>query len=97
MAPQSGLKMTDKVPARYLRMPFATKGMQVGLFGGSFNPPHPGHALVAEIALRRLQLDQLWWMVTPGNPLKSKRELAPLAERIALSEKLAEDPRIKVT
>lgn len=89
--------MTDKVPARYLRMPFATKGMQVGLFGGSFNPPHPGHALVAEIALRRLQLDQLWWMVTPGNPLKSKRELAPLAERIALSEKLAEDPRIKVT
>lgn len=71
--------------------------MQVGLFGGSFNPPHAGHALVAEIALRRLALDQLWWIVTPGNPLKSTRELAPLAERVALSEKLAEDPRIKVT
>jgi nicotinate-nucleotide adenylyltransferase len=83
--------------SKYLRMPFATKGMQVGLFGGSFNPPHAGHALVAEIALRRLQLDQLWWMVTPGNPLKSTRELAPLAERIAQSEKIAEDPRIKVT
>ena len=71
--------------------------MQIGLFGGSFNPPHQGHALVAEIALRKLGLDQLWWMVTPGNPLKSRRELAPLAERIALSEHLATDPRIKVT
>jgi nicotinate-nucleotide adenylyltransferase len=78
-------------------MPYVEKGMQVGLFGGSFNPPHAGHTLVAEIALRRLRLDQLWWMVTPGNPLKSTRELAPLAERIRLSEKSAEDPRIKVT
>jgi len=85
------------IPFHYLRMPFATKGMQVGLFGGSFNPPHAGHALVAEIALRRLALDQLWWIVTPGNPLKSTRELAPLAERLARSEKVAEDPRIKVT
>ena len=47
------------VPARYLKMPHTEKGMQVGLFGGSFNPPHAGHALVAEIALRRLALDQL--------------------------------------
>ncbi|MFC3220062.1 nicotinate-nucleotide adenylyltransferase [Tianweitania populi] len=78
-------------------MPYVEKGMAVGLFGGSFNPPHAGHALVAEIALRKLRLDQLWWMVTPGNPLKSTRELAPLAERIRLSVKLAEDPRIKVT
>jgi len=85
------------VPARYLRMPHAEKGMQVGLFGGSFNPPHAGHALVAEIALRRLALDQLWWIVTPGNPLKNTRELAPLAERIDLSEQTASDPRIKVT
>lgn len=78
-------------------MPFVTKGMQVGLFGGSFNPPHAGHALVAETALRRLKLDQLWWIVTPGNPLKSTRELAPLAERIRLSEEITRDPRIKVT
>ena len=62
------------------------RAWQVGLFGGSFNPPHAGHALVAEIALRRLALDQLWWIVTPGNPLKNARELAPLAERIRLSE-----------
>jgi nicotinate-nucleotide adenylyltransferase len=78
-------------------MPYVEKRMQVGLFGGSFNPPHAGHALVAEIALRALHLDQLWWMVTPGNPLKAGRSLAPLAERLALSEAAAEDPRIKVT
>ncbi|MER2535257.1 MAG: nicotinate-nucleotide adenylyltransferase [Rhizobiaceae bacterium] len=78
-------------------MPHVEKGMQVGLFGGSFNPPHAGHVLVADIALRRLALDQLWWIVTPGNPLKSTRELAPLAERISLSEAITPDPRIKVT
>lgn len=78
-------------------MPHVEKGMQVGLFGGSFNPPHGGHALVAEIALRRLALDQLWWMVTPGNPLKNTRELASLSERLRQSEEIARDPRIKVT
>jgi nicotinate-nucleotide adenylyltransferase len=82
---------------RHLKMPHAEKGMAVGLFGGSFNPPHGGHALVAEIALRRLALDQLWWIVTPGNPLKSAKELAPLAERLRHSEALARDPRIRVT
>lgn len=81
----------------YLKMPHVENGMTVGLFGGSFNPPHDGHVLVADIALRRLGLEQLWWMVTPGNPLKSRNHLAPLAERIALSEKITHDPRIKVT
>jgi nicotinate-nucleotide adenylyltransferase len=71
--------------------------MAVGLFGGSFNPPHEGHALATEIAIRRLGLHQLWWMVTPGNPLKDASELMPLSERIKASEALAEDPRIKVT
>src|SRR5690606_3910433 len=85
------------IPLGYLRMPHVEKGMAVGLFGGSFNPPHAGHALVAEIALRRLRLDQLWWIVTPGNPLKDYRALAPLDERIQLSEALLHDPRIKVT
>lgn len=78
-------------------MPHVEPGMLVGLFGGSFNPPHQGHQLVADIALRRLGLDQLWWMVTPGNPLKSRRVLAPLAERLDLSEAMAHDPRIRVT
>jgi nicotinate-nucleotide adenylyltransferase len=87
----------DSVASRHLRMPHVEKRMQVGLFGGSFNPPHAGHALVAEIALRTLRLDQLWWIVTPGNPLKAGRALAPLAERIARSEAVAANPRIKVT
>ncbi|KPF45154.1 nicotinate-nucleotide adenylyltransferase [Rhizobium sp. G187] len=78
-------------------MPHVEPGMVVGLFGGSFNPPHRGHLLVAEIAIRRLKLDQLWWMVTPGNPLKSHRQLAPLGERLTACEALAEDPRIKIT
>lgn len=81
----------------YLRMPYVESGMTVGLFGGSFNPPHEGHGLVAETALRKLGLDQLWWMVTPGNPLKDNHNLAPLSQRLALSEKIAGNPRIKVT
>ncbi|WP_309082664.1 nicotinate-nucleotide adenylyltransferase [Chelativorans sp.] len=87
----------EDVPPQYFRMPHVEKGMAVGLFGGSFNPPHAGHALVAETALRRLKLDQIWWIVTPGNPLKDHRGLAPLPHRIALSEALVGDPRIKVT
>ncbi|MDP1909596.1 MAG: nicotinic acid mononucleotide adenylyltransferase, partial [Hyphomicrobium sp.] len=51
--------------------------------GGTFNPPHAGHAVCAVTALRRLQLDQLWWMVTPGNPLKDQDGLPPLADRMA--------------
>jgi nicotinate-nucleotide adenylyltransferase len=78
-------------------MPHVESGMAVGLFGGSFNPPHAGHVLLAEIALRRLRLDQLWWIVTPGNPLKSLKELMPLRDRLDACETLAEDPRIKVT
>ena len=87
----------QRVGRRHLVLPHTEKGMTVGLFGGSFNPPHAGHVLVSEIALRSLGLDQLWWMVTPGNPLKSRQELASLADRIAASETMARDPRIKVT
>lgn len=71
--------------------------MTIGLFGGSFNPPHEGHLLVANLAIKRLGLDQLWWLVTPGNPLKSGNGLAPLAERLALCETMARDPRIRVS
>jgi nicotinate-nucleotide adenylyltransferase len=88
---------TEAMERRHLIMPHVEPGMAVGLFGGSFNPPHEGHLLVAEIALRRLRLDQVWWLVTPGNPLKNHSGLAPLAERLQQSEKLAHDRRIKVT
>jgi nicotinate-nucleotide adenylyltransferase len=86
-----------EVARQYLTMPHVEPGMVVGLFGGSFNPPHEGHRLVAEIAIRSLGLDQLWWMVTPGNPLKSRRQLAPLNERIVQSEILFPNPKIRVT
>jgi len=85
------------VAARYLKIPRAMPGMAIGLFGGSFNPPHAGHALVSEIALRRMRLDQIWWVVSPGNPLKDRRELAPLAERIRLCEAMNSDRRVRVT
>jgi nicotinate-nucleotide adenylyltransferase len=65
--------------------------------GGTFNPPHQGHAICATTALRRLELDQLWWMVTPGNTLKSGADLPLLSERMAASRKLADDPAIKIT
>ncbi|MEI9899743.1 MAG: nicotinic acid mononucleotide adenylyltransferase [Hyphomicrobium sp.] len=72
-------------------------GSASGLMGGTFNPPHEGHALCAMTALRRLDLDQLWWMVTPGNPLKTGEGLPSLEARMAASRRLVSDPRIKVT
>lgn len=86
-----------EVDLRYLRMLEAKKGSRIGLFGGSFNPPHEGHVLVAETAIKKLALDEIWWMVTPGNPLKDANILAPLKDRITASEELSNDPRIKVT
>ena len=91
------IALLDGVSWHHRNMPYVEKGMRVGLFGGSFNPPHAGHILVTEIALRRLELDQLWWIVTPGNPLKNTKKLPSLAERIQLSEALVKDPRVKIT
>lgn len=71
--------------------------MRVGLLGGSFNPPHSGHLHIAELALRRLKLHQVWWLVTPGNPLKDQHDLAPLADRVAACEATASHPAMKVT
>lgn len=78
-------------------LPPHAPGMRIGLFGGSFNPPHAGHALVCAIALRRMRLDALWLMVSPGNPLKSREGLPPLAERMAQAREVMRDPRVKIT
>lgn len=78
-------------------VPPATAGMRIGLFGGSFNPPHEGHVHVMDVALRRLRLDRLWVLVTPGNPLKSADGLPPLGERIAAVRALVSDPRVVVS
>lgn len=80
-----------------VRAPPAAAGQRIGLLGGSFNPPHRAHLAISEAALTRLGLDQVWWLVSPGNPLKSHADLAPLGERIALCRRLTVDPRIKVT
>ena len=80
-----------------VRTPLVLPGQRVGVMGGSFNPPHEGHAIVAQTALKRLGLDQLWWVVTPGNPLKSLGGLAPLADRVAACRALARSPRMHVS
>jgi nicotinate-nucleotide adenylyltransferase len=71
--------------------------MRIGLFGGSFNPPHEGHRLVALQALKRLQLDAVWFLVSPGNPLKDHADLAPLEERVTRAREMFRHPRIRVT
>ncbi|WP_238230821.1 MULTISPECIES: nicotinate-nucleotide adenylyltransferase [Methylobacterium] len=71
--------------------------MRIGLYGGSFNPAHAGHLHVSRMALKRLRLDRVWWLATPGNPLKDRRELAPLSERLAIAGTVADNPRIAVT
>ncbi|WP_310621620.1 nicotinate-nucleotide adenylyltransferase [Flexibacterium corallicola] len=80
----------------YLRLPHAEAGNTIGVFGGSFNPPHPGHLMVARTALQRVGLDQVWWMVSPGNPLKDHSELLSLDERVARVRQLASHPKMRV-
>jgi nicotinate-nucleotide adenylyltransferase len=82
-------------PERYV--PPHAPGMRIGLFGGTFDPPHQAHLAASLLALKRLKLDRVWWLVTPGNPLKNTRGLAPLANRIAAARALTRHPRIDVT
>jgi nicotinate-nucleotide adenylyltransferase len=78
-------------------IPPHARGMRIGLYGGSFNPPHAAHVMVSRRALRRLRLDRVWWLVTPGNPLKDNGRLPPLAARMAQARALLADPRILPT
>jgi nicotinate-nucleotide adenylyltransferase len=71
--------------------------MRIGLFGGTFDPPHAAHRGACLLAMKRLGLDRVWWLVTPGNPLKDTRNLAPLEDRLAAARALANHPRIDVT
>lgn len=72
-------------------------GLRVGLLGGSFNPAHDGHRYVSLNALRELNLDQVWWLVSPQNPLKPVAGMAPLATRLAQARRVADHPRIVVS
>jgi nicotinate-nucleotide adenylyltransferase len=82
---------------RIARLPRHAPGMRIGLLGGSFNPAHQGHVLATLTALRRLGLDRVWWMVTPGNPLKNNGGLPPVAARLAAARSLMRHPRVDVT
>jgi nicotinate-nucleotide adenylyltransferase len=78
-------------------MPPASPGMKIGLFGGTFNPPHAAHRAASMLALKKLGLDRVWWLVTPGNPLKNNAKLPPLEKRLAAARKVAAHPKIDVT
>lgn len=89
--------LVKSVTKQRVTLPLHTPGMRIGLFGGSFNPAHEAHRAVSLLAMKKLQLDRLWWIVTPGNPLKDTRELPALDARIAQATALADHPHIDVT
>ena len=72
------------------------RGMRIGLLGGSFNPPHEGHVHISAAAMKGLQLDMVWWLVTPQNPLKKTRPV-DIQQRMQMARDLIQDPRILVT
>ncbi len=81
----------------YAGLPPHARGQRIGLFGGSFNPPHAGHRAACLIAMHRLRLDRVWWLVSPGNPLKDNGALPPAAERTMAAQRVAAHPRIAIT
>jgi nicotinate-nucleotide adenylyltransferase len=91
------LSAPDSFGSVRVRTPPCAPRQRIGLLGGSFNPAHEAHLLISQIALKRLQLDRVWWLVTPGNPLKSKSSLAPLDTRLSTARALTSDPRIVIT
>ena len=80
-----------------LRLPVFSPGQRIGLFGGSFNPAHAGHLATASAALKRLELDAVWWLVSPQNPLKSKDDTADFDKRMRETRDLVRHPRMAVS
>ncbi len=80
-----------------VRKELLTPGLKVGLLGGSFNPAHEGHLHITRMCLAALELDRVWWLVSPGNPLKPGKGMAPYEDRFASAERMARDPRIAVS
>ncbi len=77
------------------KIPLA-RGLKIGLLGGSFNPAHEGHMHITLTALKRLGLDQIWWLVSPQNPLKTKRDMAPFQERLKTAQNFVTHPDVRV-
>ncbi len=69
-------KKDSNHPVQHLKVPVAAPNMRIGLLGGSFNPAHAAHRQISLVALKRLRLDQVWWLVSPSNPLKAKTKTA---------------------
>ncbi len=101
-APYLSSLLRSKLPGRPLpaasrREPARSRPRAIGLLGGSFNPAHAGHRHISLMALKRLRLDEIWWLVSPQNPLKPVAGMAPFAERMAGAKAIARHPRIRVT
>lgn len=79
-----------------IQLPPSPRGQAIGLLGGSFDPPHAGHAHITREALKRFGLDAVWWLVSPGNPLKDHGP-APMARRMQAARDLMDHPRVHVT
>ena len=90
-------KKDSNRPAQHLKVPLAAPNMRIGLLGGSFNPAHAAHRQISLVALKRLRLDQVWWLVSPNNPLKAKSKMPDLETRIDAARAVAHHPKIVVT
>lgn len=73
------------------------KGKRVGILGGSFNPPHEGHRYISLIAMDKLSLDEVWWLINPCNPFKNPKDMLPLTRRVDIANDLVKNTKIKVT
>jgi nicotinate-nucleotide adenylyltransferase len=89
--------MLHKMTSAQQSSPLYADHLRIGLLGGSFNPAHDAHRAASLFALKRLKLDRVWWLVSPGNPLKDVSGLPDLSARIDAARKIADDPRIIVT
>lgn len=89
--------MSPITPSPHIRSAARWKGLRVGLLGGSFNPAHDGHMHIARQALVRFKLDAVWWVVSPGNVLKTKSVVADYAARVAAVSAFVQHPRMCAT
>ncbi|MEW5703910.1 MAG: nicotinate-nucleotide adenylyltransferase [Pseudomonadota bacterium] len=94
---RAGAPLRTRAGGAHLPSGAGRPNLRIGLLGGSFNPAHDGHRHISLLALRILGLDEVWWLVSPQNPLKPAKETRPLQERLRRAREVARHPRIRVT